>query len=49
MEMQDLGQKIRMVVMAHRRIKILNHVVEEDADTTVAAETAAEAEATVAL
>ena len=42
--MQDLGQKIRMVVMAHRRIKILNHVIEEDADTTIAAETAASIE-----
>ena len=44
MEMQDLGQKIRMVVMAHRRIKILNHVTEEDVETTVAAETAASIE-----
>ena len=39
--MQDLGQKIRMVVMAHRRIKIVNAVTEEDTETTVAAETAA--------
>merc|ERR1712223_2353426 len=44
MEMQDLGQKIRMVVMAHRRIKILNTVTEEDVETTVAAETAASIE-----
>ena len=42
--MQDLGQKIRMVVMAHRRIKILNTVTEEDVETTVAAETAASIE-----
>ena len=42
--MQDLGQKIRMVVMAHRRIKILNHITEEDVETTVAAETAASIE-----
>ena len=39
--MQDLGQKIRMVVMAHRRIKLLNSVTEEDVETTVAAATAA--------
>ena len=39
--MQDLGQKIRMVVMAHRRIKIINPVTEEDTETTVAAATAA--------
>ena len=42
--MQDLGQKVRMVIMAHRRIKILNPVTEEDVETTVAAETAASIE-----
>ena len=30
MEMQDMGNKLRMVVMAHRRIKLLNSVVEEE-------------------
>ena len=44
MEMQDLGQKIRMVVMAHRRIKLINVVTEEDVETTVAAATAASIE-----
>lgn len=44
MEMQDLGQKIRMVVMAHRRIKIIESVIEEDVETTVAAEVAASIE-----
>ena len=39
--MQDLGQKIRMVVMAHRRIRLLSSVTEEDVETTVAAATAA--------
>ena len=28
MEMQDLGNKLRMVVMAHRRIKLLDAVTE---------------------
>ena len=41
MEMQDLGQKLRMVVMAHRRIKIINPVIEEDMEATVTAEEAA--------
>jgi Lon-like ATP-dependent protease len=41
MEMQDLGQKIRMVVMAHRRIKLIDSVTEEDVQTTVAAATEA--------
>ena len=41
MEMQDLGQKLRMVVMAHRRIKIINPVIEEDMEATVNAEEAA--------
>jgi len=33
MEMQDMGNKLRMVVMAHRRIKLLNSVVEEPEET----------------
>lgn len=33
-----------MVVMAHRRIKIIESVIEEDVETTVAAEVAASIE-----
>lgn len=29
-ELQDLGDKLRMIVMAHRRVKILQKIVEED-------------------
>ena len=28
-ELQDLGQKVRMVLMAHRRIRILEQTLEE--------------------
>lgn len=32
-ELQDLGNTLRMVVMAYRRIKILKQIVEEDTDS----------------
>ncbi|KAL1435425.1 hypothetical protein MTO96_000102 [Rhipicephalus appendiculatus] len=28
-ELQDLGEKLRMIVMAHRRVKIIRQLVEE--------------------
>lgn len=33
-ELQDLGDKLRMVVMAHRRIKINELIIEDAAETT---------------
>lgn len=37
-EMQDLGDKLRLVVIAHRRIKIIGQFIEEFTDPTVKAE-----------
>ena len=37
-ELQDLGDKLRMVVMAHRRIKINELIVEDAVETAEAAE-----------
>lgn len=34
-EMQDLGDKLRLVVTAHRRIKILGQLVEDLVDVAV--------------
>jgi ATP-dependent Lon protease len=31
-EMQDMGDKLRLVVMAHRRIKILHQIMEDISD-----------------
>lgn len=33
-ELQDLGDKLRMVVVGHRRIKITGQILEELVDTT---------------
>ncbi|KAH6939863.1 hypothetical protein HPB50_021909 [Hyalomma asiaticum] len=32
-ELQDLGEKLRMIVMAHRRVKIIRQLVEEGEET----------------
>ena len=46
MEMQDLGNKLRMVVMSHRRIKLVDAVTEaEEVSEASQAEAAATAEA----
>lgn len=31
-EMQDMGDRLRLVVMAHRRIKITNQILDDPAD-----------------
>lgn len=31
-EMQDMGDRLRLVVMAHRRIRILNQIAEDISD-----------------
>ncbi|XP_066994408.2 lon protease homolog, mitochondrial isoform X2 [Anabrus simplex] len=35
-EMQDLGDRLRLVVMAHRRIRIVKQITEEDEDAAAA-------------
>ncbi|KAM7285560.1 lon protease homolog, mitochondrial [Ixodes scapularis] len=34
-ELQDLGEKLRMIVMAHRRVKIVRQLFEADEDETI--------------